>query len=119
MGVTGIGGSLSLARVPAALRDWYIVQLGVCSAPYGEWETEEGTCVFAAFAADTDSIAADRRWMLNLRMNDLDDLCAPLRAAGITVTTNPEWGMTGGRRFASTHDPEKNPIELRQPDPSA
>jgi len=41
-------------------------------------------------AANTDSIAADRRWMLNLRVDDLDDLCATLRAAGITVITSLE-----------------------------
>jgi predicted enzyme related to lactoylglutathione lyase len=36
--------------------------------------------------------------------------------AGITVVTNPEWDMPGVGRSARIHDPEGNPIELRQPD---
>ena len=54
--------------------------------------------------------------MLNLRVDDLDGLCATLRAAGIAVTTNPEWNMPGVGHFARIHDPEGNPVELWQPD---
>lgn len=118
MGVTGIGGFFFRARDPEALRGWYVEHLGVGSAPYGVWETQGGPCVFSPFAADTDYFAADRRWMLNLRVDDLEELCATLRAAGIAVTTNPEWNMPGVGRFARIHDPENNPIELWQADES-
>ena len=57
--------------------------------------------------------------MLNLRVDDLDGLCATLRAAEIVVITDPEWDMPGVGRFARIHDPEGNPIELWQPDESA
>jgi predicted enzyme related to lactoylglutathione lyase len=57
--------------------------------------------------------------MLNLRVDDLDGLCATLRAAGIAVTTNPEWNMPGVGHFARIHDPEGNPVELWQPDQPA
>jgi predicted enzyme related to lactoylglutathione lyase len=74
--------------------------------------------VFAPFAANADCFAADRQWMLNLRVDDLDGLCAQLQAAGIAVTTNPESNMPGVGRFARIHDPEGNSIELWEPDQS-
>ncbi|HEX2764118.1 MAG TPA: VOC family protein [Allosphingosinicella sp.] len=116
MGVTGIGGFFFRAQDPDALRDWYVEHLGVGSAPYGSWDTEAGPSVFAPFKADTDYFAADRQWMLNLRVDGLDALCAKLRAAGIEVETKEEWNMPGLGRFARLHDPESNPIELWEPD---
>jgi len=119
MAVTGIGGFFFRAREPDAIRAWYVEHLGVGSAPYGAWDTQAGPSVFAPFPADTDYFAADRQWMLNLRVDDLDGLCVALRAAGIEVITKPEWDMPGVGRFARLHDPEGNPIELWQPDESA
>lgn len=119
MGVTGIGGFFFRAKDPQALAAWYAQHLEVGSAPYGHWHTKEGPSVFAPFKADTDYFAADRQWMLNLRVEDLDGLCAKLRAAGIEVITKAEWDMPGVGRFARIHDPEGNAIELWQPDPSA
>ncbi len=116
MGVTGIGGFFFRAKDPEELRAWYAKHLGVGSEPYGAWDTEAGPSVFAPFAVDTDYFPADRKWMLNLRVDNLDDLCATLRAAGIEVTTNPEWNAPGVGSFARIHDPEGNPIELWQPD---
>lgn len=115
MGVTGIGGFFFRAKDPEGLRDWYVEHLGVGSAPHGLWETGAGTSVFAPFAADSDYFAADRQWMLNLSVVDLDGLLAGLRAAGIEVITDPDWDMPGVGRFARLHDPEGNPIELWEP----
>lgn len=119
MGVTGIGGFFFRSRDPEGLREWYATHLGVGSAPYGQWDTAAGPSVFAPFAADTDYFAADRQWMLNLRVDGLDALIAALRESGIEVRTDPEWDMPGVGRFARIHDPEGNPIELWQPDDSA
>ena len=119
MAVTGIGGFFFRAQDPEAIRAWYVEHLGVGSLPYGEWQTQAGPSVFAPFAADTDYFPADRQWMLNLRVDDLDGLCAKLGAAGITVITKPEWDMPGIGRFARIHDPEGNPIELWEPDTAA
>ena len=115
MGVTGIGGFFFRARNPEALRAWYVAHLGDGSVPYGQWETQAGPTVFAPFAADTDYFAADRQCMLNLRVDDLDGLCATLRAAGIDIITRPEWNAPGIGRFARLHDPEGNAIELWEP----
>jgi predicted enzyme related to lactoylglutathione lyase len=116
MAVTGIGGFFFRARDPDALRDWYAAHLGVGSAPYGQWDTAAGPSVFAPFPGDSDYFAADKQWMLNLRVDDLDAMLASLAAAGIAVITNPEWDMPGVGRFARIHDPEGNPIELWQPE---
>lgn len=118
MGVTGIGGFFFRARDPEALSAWYAQHLGVGAENHAPWETQAGPCVFAPFNADTDYFAADRQWMLNLRVDDLDRLLATLRAAEIAVITNPEWDMPGVGRFARIHDPEGNPIELWQPETS-
>jgi catechol 2,3-dioxygenase-like lactoylglutathione lyase family enzyme len=118
MGVTGIGGFSFRAKDPEAMRVWYGQHLGVGSGPNGEWETEAGPSVFAPFPADTDYFPADRQWMLNLRVDDLDGVIETLRTAGTEVTTNPEWDMPGVGRFARLHDPEGNQIELWQPDPA-
>ncbi len=118
MAVTGIGGFFFRAKDPKALAAWYVEHLGVGSAPHGEWQTQAGPSVFSPFRQDTDYFAADRQWMLNLRVDDLDGMCAALRASGLEVITKPEWDMPGVGRFARVHDPEGNPIELWQPDPA-
>ena len=103
MSVTGIGGFFFRANNPDAMRDWYAKHLGVGSAPYGAWQTQAGPSVFAPFAIDTDYFAADRQWMLNLRVEDLDGLCEALRGADIPVVIKPEWNMPGVGRFARIH----------------
>ena len=71
--------------------------------------------VFEPFKADTDYFPADRSAMVNLRVRDLDDMLAQLRAAGIEIITNEEWDSMGIGRFARIHDPECNPVELWEP----
>jgi predicted enzyme related to lactoylglutathione lyase len=70
--------------------------------------------VFAPFPADSDYFPADRPFMLNLRVTELDALAAKLEAAGIAVERRPEWETEYGR-FARIHDPEGLPIELWEP----
>jgi len=53
--------------------------------------------------------------MLNLRVRNLDGLLETLEAAGIAVTTKPEWNDPTVGRFARVHDPEGNAIELWEP----
>lgn len=116
MGVLGIGGFFFRAKDPEALRLWYIDHLGVGSAPYGVWNTQSGPSVFSPFTSDTDYFAADRQWMLNLRVSDLEGLCATLKSNGIDVMRNEDWDRPGVGRFARINDPEGNPIELWEAD---
>jgi predicted enzyme related to lactoylglutathione lyase len=70
--------------------------------------------VFAPFKQDSDYFAADKAFMLNLRVSEIDGLIASLRSSGIDVITKPEWDDPQTGRFARVHDPEGNAIELWQ-----
>ncbi|MEM7269889.1 MAG: VOC family protein [Pseudomonadota bacterium] len=113
----GVGGVFFRAKDPDALMEWYFHHLGVERSPEAEggvpWTTDAGVTVFAPFAADSDYFPADRSFMLNFRVAELDPLLAELRSAGIEVTR--EETMDGVGRFARIHDPEGNPIELWEP----
>jgi len=121
MGVLGMGGLFFRSKDPEALAAWYKDQLGVgggCVADgAGEpnewvWMIQGGPMVFQPFKAETDYFAADKAFMINLRVSDLDGLLAKLRSAGIEVITKPEWDDPALGRFARIHDPEGNAIEL-------
>ena len=124
MPVLGIGGFFFRANDPDGLSAWYREHLGVgagCVATEGaapdehSWQTEGGPIVFAPFEASTDYFAADKQFMLNLRVRDLDALLEQLGAAGIDITTKPEWNDPSVGRFARIHDLEGNAIELWEP----
>jgi predicted enzyme related to lactoylglutathione lyase len=116
--VDGIGGLFFRAKNPAALSQWYREHLGIDPVPadYGQksWSQEAGPTVFAPFAQDTDYLgSADRQWMINFRVRDLDGMVEQLRAAKIDISIDPTPYPNG--RFARLHDPEGNPIELWEP----
>lgn len=125
MGVTGIGGLFFRAYDPEALSAWYREHLDIGAGCGGEdgtadpdswyWHASGGPTVFAPFKTTTDYFPADRQFMLNLRVHDLDSLLARLNAAGITAETRAEWDTPDTGRFARIHDPEGNPIELWEP----
>lgn len=112
-GVTGIGGIFFRARDPEALGKWYTDHLGIAIG--GPWPQAEGIAVFSPFPADTDYWPADKQWMLNLRVDGLDDLIASLQAAGIAVETRADWDDAAIGRFARIIDPEGNSVELWEP----
>jgi predicted enzyme related to lactoylglutathione lyase len=115
MPVTGIGGLFFRARDPEALMLWYRDRLGIGLGDHGMWEQGGGTTVFSPFPADSDYFASDKAFMLNLRVDRLDELLASLGDAGVEVITKPEWEDPSIGRFARIHDPEGNPIELWEP----
>jgi glyoxylase I family protein len=120
--VTGIGGLFFRARDPAALARWYADHLGIDPVPASyeqrPWWQQQGPTVFSPFPVDSDAFGRpEQAWMLNLRVRDLDAMVAQLRAAAIEVTLDPQTYPNG--RFASTADPEGNPIQLWEPTPEA
>jgi predicted enzyme related to lactoylglutathione lyase len=124
MPVLGIGGIFFRAKDPDRLNAWYREHLGIgagCnSTGEGEpnewyWSAQGGPTVFAPFKADTDYFAAEKQFMLNFRVSDLDGLMANLSAAGIDMITKAEWNDPSVGRFARIHDPEGNAIELWEP----
>jgi predicted enzyme related to lactoylglutathione lyase len=124
MPVIGMGGLFFRAQDPDALNSWYREHLGIgagCnSTGEGEpdewyWKVTGGPMVFAPFKASTDYFAADKQFMINLRVTDLDSLLEQLNAAGIDIVTNDEWDTPETGKFARIHDPEGNAIELWEP----
>jgi len=108
----GIGGLFFRARDTEALARWYETHLGVP----GFWNQEAGFTIYSPFKADTTYFPADKQWMVNFRVDDLDALVAQLKSAGIAVETRPnEWDTPETGRFARVADPEGNQIELWQP----
>jgi glyoxylase I family protein len=117
--VTGIGGIFFRAQDPARVRTWYRQHLGITHYEVSVWQQEAGPTEFTPFAADSDYFAADKQWMLNLRVDDLKGLIAQLKDAGIPVETRADWDGDGSYgTFARIHDPEGTPIELWQPPPA-
>jgi predicted enzyme related to lactoylglutathione lyase len=121
--VLGIGGLFFRARDPDALNAWYREELGVgagCSSSEEDpsewvWKAQGGDTVFAPFKHDTDYFAADKAFMINLRVTGLDALVARLEARGIAAERRAEWDDPAVGRFARIHDPEGNAIELWEP----
>jgi predicted enzyme related to lactoylglutathione lyase len=116
--VTGIGGLFFRAHDPAALGSWYQQHLGISLTPtkagQSVWRQEAGTTAFTPFPETTGYFGdANKDWMVNFRVRDLDKMAAQLRAAGIAIKVDPQSYPNG--RFARLHDPEGNPIELWQP----
>jgi uncharacterized glyoxalase superfamily protein PhnB len=117
-----MGGLFFRSQDPEALSAWYKEHLGIgggCVAEGVEqeanewvWFHEGGPMVFQPFKADTDYFAADKAFMINLRVSGLDALLEKLRAAGVEVITKPEWDDPQLGRFARIHDPEGNAVEL-------
>ena len=91
MSAVGIGGVFFRANDPGALQEWYGKHLGVTPDDAYQWMQQAGPTVFMPFPKDTDYFPADRQWMLNFRVVELDNLLSALRDAGIAVTTNPDW----------------------------
>ena len=117
--VAGIGGLFFRARDPKALGNWYQQHLGIALTPTSEggsvWQQEAGPTAFSPFPETTKYFGdANKAWMVNFRVHDLDKMVAQLRTAGIEVKDPESYPNIG--RFTRLHDPEGNPIELWQPE---
>ena len=119
--VTGIGGVFLKARDPKALAHWYSEHLGIALAPHGGaillWSDEvpqgTGMTTWSTFPDDSPYFGpSGQRTMINYRVDDLEELLAKLRAAGVTV--DPKQDDSYGH-FAWIVDPEGNRVELWQP----
>jgi predicted enzyme related to lactoylglutathione lyase len=120
--VTGLGGIFFKAKDPKALYEWYRQHLGIESNPDGSgisWRDADhpeipGCNVFAIFPADTKYFApSSSSFMLNFRVENLDELLTALRAEGVEVDPKVERCDYGN--FGWIIDPEGNRIELWEP----
>jgi len=120
--VLGIGGFFFRSPNPDSLARWYREVLGVGPgyAAEGEptdwaWRVSAGDLVFQPFRQDSDYFAAEKAFILNLRVRGIAKLIEALEARGIAVEQREEWNTPETGRFARIHDPDGNPIELWEP----
>lgn len=120
--VTGIGGVFFKAEDPASLTEWYrehfdlpVDDEGVVVLWWGD--AVKGSTVWAPFDQDTTAFSwpTDRQWIINYRVDDLDEMLDQLRAGGVTTDDETFEDMNG--RFGHCWDPEGNRIQLWQPRP--
>ena len=114
--VTGLGGIFYKVAVTAATQKWYRETLGVG----GEWgamfpfknDDLAGFALLTPFTSDSDYFApSGERFMINLRVDDLDGMIADLEAKGIAILgrQDEDYG-----RFAWILDPDGVKVELWQ-----
>ena len=121
--VTGIGGIFFKARDPEGLRAWYRDHLGLELTDWGGAVFEPtmaspagrpSTLVWSVFPADTQYFApSTAAFMINYRVDDLDQVLAALRAEGCWVDERVDSSELG--RFGWVADPEGNRVELWEP----
>lgn len=121
--ITGIGGVFFKCRGDrTALAAWYQKHLGLTLEDFGgavlKWPedtaTDGGLTVW--HLADNDSqwfSPSESSFMINYRVDNLDEMLAQLRAAGVAVVGGPESHENG--KFAWIMDPDGNKVELWEP----
>jgi predicted enzyme related to lactoylglutathione lyase len=120
--VTGLGGIFFKAKDPAALKAWYSKHLCIRMGDYGsnfEWHqgmdsTKKGFTIWAPFKETTKYFQpSEKQFMINYRVEGLNQLLANMKTAGILPTDSIE--KTNYGNFVHLMDPEGNKIELWEP----
>ena len=115
---TGIGGVFFRSPDPQATADWYRDHLGLeLEADHHvsvvRWNGGE-TTVWSPFDADTEYFGGSgQEFMVNFRVDDLDELMLQLTAAGVVVAEETEQSEFG--YFGWCVDCDGRRIELWQP----
>jgi len=123
--VTGIGGVFLLAKGEGkALSAWYQQHLGMQPEDFGgvilNWadDTAADGGMTVWHTADRDSqwfSPSESPFMINYRVDDLEELLGQLRAAGVEIIQGPEYHENGS--FAWIMDPDGNKVELWEAKP--
>ena len=121
--ITGIGGVFFKSRRDnAALAKWYQQHLGMELADFGgavlRWPDDKaddgGLTVWHVAEKDSQWFSpSDSAFMINYRVDNLDELLAQLRAGGVDIVSGPESHENG--KFAWIMDPDGNKVELWEP----
>lgn len=121
--VTGIGGVFFKSTGDhKALAAWYEKHLGMKPEAWGgvllRWPedhaSDKGVTVWHVAAPDTKWFApSNASFMINYRVDNLDELLASLRAAGVEILKGPDADDNG--KFAWIADPDGNKVELWEP----
>ncbi len=123
--VIGLGGIFFKSKDPKALYEWYRQHLGIESsadgsgAVWGDADHPEVPVVnvWAIFPQETKYFGPSQsRFMINFRVENLDQLLKALREEGVQVDPKVEEYDYG--KFGWITDPEGNRVELWEPQKS-
>ncbi|WP_010227315.1 VOC family protein [Gillisia marina] len=122
--VTGIGGIFFKTKDPKAVKDWYRDHLGLNTDQWGStfwWKNKEGedcSTQWSPFKEDTEYFEPSKKeFMMNFRVENLDELLKTLKAEGVQVMDKTESVEEG--KFGWIVDLEGNKIELWEPNDKA
>ena len=122
--VTGIGGIFFRSKDPNAAKDWYNKHLGLNTDQWGctfWWKDKEGNdCSTQWSPMSEDSTyfePSKKQFMMNFRVENLEELLAALREEGVEVMDKIQTVEEG--KFGWIMDPEGNKIELWEPNDQA
>ena len=121
--VTGIGGVFFKSKGDGkALAAWYQKHLGLTPEAWGgtilKWPDDKaqdrGITVWHVAERDTEWFRpSESAFMINYRVDNLLELIASLKAAGIALLKGPDSDENG--KFAWIMDPDGNKVELWEP----
>ena len=121
--VTGIGGVFFLSRGDGkTLSSWYETHLGMRLEDFGaailNWEDDtaqdNGMTVWSVADRGSEWFSpSESTFMINYRVDNLQEMIEQLNDAGIEILQGPEFHENGV--FAWIMDPEGNKVELWEP----
>jgi predicted enzyme related to lactoylglutathione lyase len=120
--VTGIGGIFFKCKDPNKMKEWYKTHLGLDTDQWGtnfEWRqgadtTKKGFTQWSPFSENTKHFEPSKKeFMINYRVENLEELVEQLIKEGITITDKIESFEYG--KFVHILDIEGNKIELWEP----
>ena len=121
--ITGIGGVFIKAKTDEkALAEWYKKNLGIKLEDWGgcalEWTEDKaedkGATAWAVAEPNTQWFSpSESSFMINYRIDNMDEMIAQLKNAGTAILKGPEFHENG--KFAWVMDPEGNKVELWEP----
>jgi len=120
--VTGVGGIFFKCADPNEIREWYSKNLGLVTNEYGSlFEFRQGAAPdkigylqWSPMKDDTKYFnPSELEFMVNYRVEHIEDLEKQLRDAGVTICDEIETFEYG--KFLHIMDPAGNKIELWEP----
>jgi predicted enzyme related to lactoylglutathione lyase len=123
--VTGIGGIFfKSTNDHKKLAEWYRQNLGIQLEPWGgailKWAEDKGAdhgqTVWHVAEKNTQWFSpSPASFMINYRVDNLDELLAHLQRNGVDILKGPDADDNG--KFAWVLDPDGNKVELWEPPP--
>lgn len=121
--ITGIGGVFFKSTMDhGALAAWYRKHLGLKLEDFGgailRWPEDKrvdgGVTVWHVAEKDSQWFApSGSSFMINYRVDSLDEMISQLEAAGVKIVQGPDSDENG--KFAWIMDPDGNKVELWEP----